>query len=369
MRGRLVGAGRAGVLAADRRPVPGHRRGPDLLGRLARCRPTGCRPCWPARPSRSWSAATGRSRWPATSRARARRSPRSTTAAPARRELRLGPAGRHPGLLPGPPVPDERGGPVRPDRPRHRRASPARPPLSWPPRDPPPATDRAGRPGHRRRARPAAGPVPLPGGPAGRRAAAALRPGLRGPRRRTTAAELPPIAARGGLDLHPVDVRDPAARRWLQACAPPEAAALARLAAAIAVTRRIRCRCSRVTWSTRCPACWTASRPASGWSWWTPIWPCSCPPGGGPGWPPCSPTRAGPGRSPGCRSTRWYRSGLPGGAACRVSRCPAGWSATTSAPACSPCSARAPSIAAPSRELLARAHPSGPVAGTGSAPG
>jgi hypothetical protein len=47
---------------------------------------------------------------------------------------------------------------------------------------------------------------------------------------------LPPIAARAGLDLHPIDVRDPAARRWLQACAPPEASALARLAAAIEVT-------------------------------------------------------------------------------------------------------------------------------------
>jgi hypothetical protein len=51
-------------------------------------------------------------------------------------------------------------------------------------------------------------------------------------------AELPPIVARAGLDLNPIDVRDPVARRWLQACAPPEAAALARLTAAIEVTRR-----------------------------------------------------------------------------------------------------------------------------------
>ena len=50
--------------------------------------------------------------------------------------------------------------------------------------------------------------------------------------------ELPPIVARAGLDLNPIDVRDPAARRWLQACAPPEAATLARLTAAIEVTRR-----------------------------------------------------------------------------------------------------------------------------------
>jgi hypothetical protein len=51
-------------------------------------------------------------------------------------------------------------------------------------------------------------------------------------------AALPPIAERAGLDLHPVDVTDPAARAWLEACAPPEATALARLTAAIDVTRR-----------------------------------------------------------------------------------------------------------------------------------
>ena len=49
---------------------------------------------------------------------------------------------------------------------------------------------------------------------------------------------LPAIAERVGIDLHPVHVEDPAARSWLEACAPPEAAALARLAAAIEVTRR-----------------------------------------------------------------------------------------------------------------------------------
>ncbi len=72
-------------------------------------------------------------------------------------------------------------------------------------------------------------------GPAG--AALRLDCAVRGPHQ-PPLAELPPIAARGGLDLHPVDVRDPAARRWLQACAPPEASALTRLAAAIAVTRQ-----------------------------------------------------------------------------------------------------------------------------------
>jgi len=36
------------------------------------CRRTGCRPCWPARRSRSWCAGTGRRRWPATCDASAR---------------------------------------------------------------------------------------------------------------------------------------------------------------------------------------------------------------------------------------------------------------------------------------------------------
>jgi hypothetical protein len=49
---------------------------------------------------------------------------------------------------------------------------------------------------------------------------------------------LPPIADRTGIDVAPVDLRDPAARSWLLACAPPEPSALDRLAAAIEVTRR-----------------------------------------------------------------------------------------------------------------------------------
>jgi hypothetical protein len=48
---------------------------------------------------------------------------------------------------------------------------------------------------------------------------------------------LPPIAERTGIDVHPIDVQDAAARSWLQACAPPEASALTRLAAAVEVTR------------------------------------------------------------------------------------------------------------------------------------
>jgi hypothetical protein len=51
-------------------------------------------------------------------------------------------------------------------------------------------------------------------------------------------AELPPIAARVGIELHPVDLEDPAARAWIQACAPPEASALARLTAAMDLTRK-----------------------------------------------------------------------------------------------------------------------------------
>ena len=60
---------------------------------------------------------------------------------------------------------------------------------------------------------------------------------VRGPLR-PPAAGLPPIAERAGLDVHPVDVADPDARAWLEACAPPEATALGRLTAAIEVTRR-----------------------------------------------------------------------------------------------------------------------------------
>jgi hypothetical protein len=51
-------------------------------------------------------------------------------------------------------------------------------------------------------------------------------------------AGLPPIAERVGIDLHPVDLRDPAARGWLESCAPPEASALSRLAAAVGVAGR-----------------------------------------------------------------------------------------------------------------------------------
>jgi hypothetical protein len=51
-------------------------------------------------------------------------------------------------------------------------------------------------------------------------------------------ASLPPIVARIGVDVDPVDLADPAARAWLQACAPPEASALSRLAAAVEIARR-----------------------------------------------------------------------------------------------------------------------------------
>ena len=51
-------------------------------------------------------------------------------------------------------------------------------------------------------------------------------------------AVLPRIGERVGIDRHPLDPRDPAARSWLEACAPPEASGLARLAAAISVAQR-----------------------------------------------------------------------------------------------------------------------------------
>jgi hypothetical protein len=50
--------------------------------------------------------------------------------------------------------------------------------------------------------------------------------------------DLPSIAGRVGVDLDPVDLTDPAARAWLLACAPPEASALSRLAAAVDIARR-----------------------------------------------------------------------------------------------------------------------------------
>ena len=48
---------------------------------------------------------------------------------------------------------------------------------------------------------------------------------------------LPPIVSKTGIESDPVDLNDPDARAWLTACAPPEAGALTRLAAAIEVAR------------------------------------------------------------------------------------------------------------------------------------
>lgn len=53
---------------------------------------------------------------------------------------------------------------------------------------------------------------------------------------------LPPISERAGIEVHPVDAADPAARAWLEACAPPEASALTRLAAALDLAARQRVR-------------------------------------------------------------------------------------------------------------------------------
>ncbi len=74
-----------------------------------------------------------------------------------------------------------------------------------------------------------------PTGP--RTAAMTLRCDVRGSRSPPRAV-LPPIAERVGIDRNPLDPRDPEARSWLEACAPPEASALDRLAAAIEVARR-----------------------------------------------------------------------------------------------------------------------------------
>jgi hypothetical protein len=57
-------------------------------------------------------------------------------------------------------------------------------------------------------------------------------------RRPPPPADLPPIAERAGIEASPVDLQDPSARSWLVACAPPEASALARLTAAMAVARQ-----------------------------------------------------------------------------------------------------------------------------------
>jgi hypothetical protein len=72
-------------------------------------------------------------------------------------------------------------------------------------------------------------------GPAG--AGLTLPCEVRGPLAPPPAA-LPPLATRIGVDLDPVDLADAADRAWLAACAPPEASALSRLAAAVDIARR-----------------------------------------------------------------------------------------------------------------------------------
>jgi hypothetical protein len=59
---------------------------------------------------------------------------------------------------------------------------------------------------------------------------------LRGPAE-PPAPRLPEIVERVGIDVSPIDVDDDDARTWLEACAPPEAGALTRLAGAIEVAR------------------------------------------------------------------------------------------------------------------------------------
>lgn len=59
---------------------------------------------------------------------------------------------------------------------------------------------------------------------------------LRG-NRQPPLSRLPPIAERIGIDLDPLNVDHEGARDWLEACAPPEEAALQRLASALEVVR------------------------------------------------------------------------------------------------------------------------------------
>jgi len=59
-----------------------------------------------------------------------------------------------------------------------------------------------------------------------------LEEGLRPP-----VPRLPPVRYRTGIDVNPIDVRDPDARAWLLACIPPEEGALRRLAAAMDVAQ------------------------------------------------------------------------------------------------------------------------------------
>ena len=61
-----------------------------------------------------------------------------------------------------------------------------------------------------------------PGGDVGGPSAVHLSANVRGERALPVPVAMPPIAARLGLDLHPVDVTDPAAARWLLACQWPD---------------------------------------------------------------------------------------------------------------------------------------------------
>src|SRR6185312_13111388 len=79
------------------------------------------------------------------------------------------------------------------------------------------------------------GSGPAPYGPA--EASLTLACEIRGPVA-PPPISLPPVITRVGVDLDPVDLADPEARAWLQACAPPEASALSRLAAAVDIARR-----------------------------------------------------------------------------------------------------------------------------------
>ncbi len=157
--------------------------------------------------------------------------------------------------------------------------------------------------------------------------------GLREPPR----AALPPIAERVGIDRSPLDPRDPAARSWLEACAPPEADGLVRLAAAMEVARRNPARLVAGDVLTALPAALDSFPPGRRVIVTDAYLAVFLAP---PQRAELAAILARAGRTrpvTWLSSIRWSRSGRPVTTACRAFRCPPRWSATTSATGCSRC--------------------------------
>ena len=128
-----------------------------------------------------------------------------------------------------------------------------------------------------------------------RTAAMTLSCDVRGSRRPPRVV-LPPITGRVGIDRHPLDPGDQAARSWLEACAPPEAAGLARLAAAIGVARRYPVRLVTGDVLSALPAVLDGFPAGRRSSSPTPTWRCSSHRRSARSWPPSWPARGGPAR-------------------------------------------------------------------------